>query len=218
MKKQFAVIGLGRFGQSVAETLYKMGYDVLGIDRSEERVQKMTNCLTHIVTADATDEDALKALGIRNFDVVIVAIGEDIQSSILVTLNLKEMGVKYVVAKAQNSLHGKVLYKTGADKVVFPERDMGIRVARHLVAANIVDFIELTPDYSIAEITAPQEFEGKNLRQLDLRAKLGLNVLAAKRGKQINISPGAEYVIKAGDVLVVVGEDERIRQLSKDEL
>lgn len=216
MKKQFVVIGLGRFGRSVAQTLCSLGYDVLAIDNHEERVQKMVDCVTHAVQADATDENALKSLGVRNFDVAVVAIGQDIQASILVTLLLKELGVGYVVAKAQNELHGKVLYKIGADKVVFPERDMGSRVARHLVAANIVDYIELAPDYSIVEIAAPPDFAGKNLRQLDLRAKYGLNVLAIKRGKQIKISPRAEDVIEPDDILVVVGENLAIRRLERE--
>jgi trk system potassium uptake protein TrkA len=214
-KKQFAVIGLGRFGKSVGQTLCNMGYDALGVDRNGERVQEMVEVLTHAVEADVTEENVLRSLGIRNFDVVVVAIGKDLQASILVTLLLKELGVGYVLAKAQDPLHGKVLHKVGADRVIYPERDMGIRVARHLVAANIVDYIDLAPNYSIVEITAPKEFVGKNLRQLELRSRYRVNVLALKRGKKIHISPGAQDFLERGDILVVMGENDDIRRLEQ---
>ncbi|MDI3534561.1 MAG: trk/ktr system potassium uptake protein [Thermosediminibacterales bacterium] len=213
--KQFAVIGLGRFGSSIARTLYSLGYDVLGIDSDEDKIQAMTNSVTHAVTADATDESALKALGIRNFDVVVVSIGQDIQSSILVTLMIKELGVNYVVAKAQNELHGKVLYKIGADRVVFPERDMGIRVAHNLVSSNILDYIELAPDFSIVEVAAVPSWYGKSLKELNLRVKYGVNVMAIKNGGEVNISPGAEDVVKEGDVLLVVGSNENLKKIEK---
>ncbi|TYP49815.1 potassium channel family protein [Thermosediminibacter litoriperuensis] len=211
--KQFVVIGLGRFGSSVAKTLYKLGYDVLGIDSNEEIVQSLVDSITHAVQADATDENTLKALGVRNFDVGIVSIGDDIQASILVTLILKELGLKYVVAKAQNDLHGKVLYKIGADRVVFPERDMGIRVAHNLVSSNILDYIELSPDFSIVEIQALPEWYDKTLRELDMRGRHGLNVMAIKRDEDVIVSPGAEDFIKKGDILVVVGHNKDIKKL-----
>lgn len=213
--KQFAVIGLGRFGSSVARTLYELGYDVLGIDLDEEKIQNMADFTTHAVTADATDENTLKALGIRNFDVVVVSIGQDIQSSILVTLILKDLNVKYVVAKAQNELHGKVLYKIGADRVVFPERDMGMRVAHNLVSSNILDYIELAPDYSVVEIAAVPEWYNKSLRELNMRAKFGINVMAIKKDKDINISPKADDIIEEGDVLIVVGSNEDLKKLER---
>ena len=175
----------------------------------------MADSITHTVQADATDENTLKALGVRNFDVGIVSIGQDIQSSILVTLILKEMGIRYVVAKAQNELHGKVLYKIGADRVVFPERDMGIRVAHNLVSSNILDYIELSPDFSIVEITAPSEWYDKTLGQLDMRAKHGLNVMAIKREEEVLVSPKANDTILEGDLLVVVGQNKDIEKLEK---
>lgn len=211
-KKQFAVIGMGRFGSSVAQTLYKLGFEVLAIDADEDKVQDVINLTTHAVEADATDEDALKALGIRNFDVVVVAIGEDIQASILTTLILKEMGVDMLIVKAQNELHGKVLTKIGADKVIFPERDMGQRVAHHLISPNIIDFIELSPEYSIVEIKAPKEFAGKSLRELDVRARYGCNVIAIRSEGYMNISPYAEDLIQQGDELVVVGKNEDLQK------
>lgn len=213
--KQFVVIGLGRFGSSIAKTLYNLGYDVLGIDSDEEIVQSMSDSITHAVQADATDENTLKALGVRNFDVGIVSIGQDIQASILVTLILKEMGIKFVVAKAQNELHGKVLYKIGADRVIFPERDMGIRVAHNLVSSNILDYIELSPDFSIVEITAIPEWYDKTLKELDMRVKHGLNVMAIKRNEDVLVSPKADDVILKGDILVVVGQNKDIEKLEK---
>ena len=164
-KKQFAVIGMGRFGSSVAKTLYNLGYDVLAIDHDESRTDEVVEMVTHAVTADSTDEDALRSLGLRNFDVVVVAIGQDIQASILTTLILKEMGVGMIVVKAQNELHGKVLAKIGADKVIYPERDMGARVAHHLISPNILDHIELSNDYSIVDLEAGPGLVGKNLRR-----------------------------------------------------
>ncbi|MCR4432053.1 MAG: TrkA family potassium uptake protein [Tepidanaerobacteraceae bacterium] len=213
--KQFVVIGLGRFGSSIARTLYNLGYDVLGIDSNEEIVQSMADSITHAVEADATDENTLKALGVRNFDVGIVSIGQDIQASILITLILKEMGIKFVVAKAQNELHGKVLYKIGADRVVFPERDMGVRVAHNLVSSNILDYIELSPDFSIVEIAAIPEWFDKSLKELDMRVKHGLNVMAIKRNEEVIVSPKADDIIFEGDILVVVGQNKDIEKLEK---
>src|SRR4051812_6537883 len=180
---------MGRFGSSVAKTLSQLGFEVLAIDHREETVQEVSAFVTHAVQADSTDEEALRALGIRNFDVVVVAIGEDIQASILTTLILKDMGVPALIVKAQNELHGKVLTKIGADKVVFPERDMGVRVAHHLISPNILDYIELSDDYSIVEIKATGAMIGKNLRELDIRAKYGCNVMALKAGEKMNIAP-----------------------------
>jgi trk system potassium uptake protein TrkA len=208
MKKQFAVIGMGRFGSSVAKTLYNLGFEVMAIDANEHRTQEVTSMVTHAVQADSTDEDALRAIGIRNFDVVVVAIGQDIQSSILTTLILKDLGVTSIIVKAQNELHGKVLTKIGADKVIFPERDMGQRVAHHLISPNILDHIELSDDYSIVEIEVTKPMVGKNLRQLDIRAKYGCNVMAIKSGDRMNIAPHAEDKIKENDVLVIVGNNE----------
>ncbi len=212
-KKQFAIIGMGRFGSSVAKTLYNLGYEVLAIDASEARTQEVINFVTHAVQSDSTDEDALRALGVRNFDVVVVAIGQDIQSSILTTLILKEIGVGTLIVKAQNELHGKVLQRIGADKVIFPERDMGQRVAHNLISPNILDHIELSDDYSIVEIKASRHMVGKNLRQLDVRAKHGCNIMGIKSGGVMNIAPQAQDVIQENDILVVVGKNEDLHNL-----
>lgn len=212
-KKQYAVIGMGRFGSSVAIALSEMGFDVLAIDSDEQRTQEMSNIVTHAVSADSTDEEALRALGIRNFDVIVVAIGEDIQASILTTLILKDMGVPALVVKAQNELHGKVLHKIGADKVIYPERDMGLRVAHHLTSPNILDYIELSKDYSILEIKATDSMIGKNLKELDIRARFGCNVMAIRRNQEMNISPYAEDRLESGDVLVIVGHKDNLTKL-----
>lgn len=212
-KKQFAVIGMGRFGYSVANSLSTMGFDVLAIDSDEQRTQAVSHIVTHAVSADSTEEEALRALGIRNFDVVVVAIGEDIQASILTTLILKDLGGPVIVVKAQNELHGKVLQKIGADKVIYPERDMGQRVAHHLASPNILDYIELSDDYSILEIKANSAMIGQNLKELNIRARFGCNVMAIKNGTKMNISPDALYRLIEGDILVIVGEKSDLTKL-----
>lgn len=214
--RQFAVIGCGRFGSSVAKTLYELGYDVLAIDRDQETIQELSESVTHAVQVDAIDENALRTIGLRNFDVAIVTIGENIQASIMATVIAKELGVKTVIAKAQNDLHGKVLYKIGADKVVFPERDMGVRVAHNLVSSNIADVIELSPDYSIIEIVALEKWEGETLKDLQLPNKYGLSIMAIKHGKSINISPYADDIIKKEDRLIVIGSNEDIKKIERE--
>ncbi|WP_409177941.1 potassium channel family protein [Brevibacillus fortis] len=215
MSKQFAIIGMGRFGSSVARTLYEMDYEVMGIDENEERINENIQYVTHAVAADSTDERALKEIGIRNFDVVVVAIGVDIQASILTVLTLKDLGVKKIVAKAQNERHGQVLYKVGADRVVFPERDMGVRVAHNLISSNVLDFIELAEDYSVAEVVVSTKLVGQNLRQLDIRKKYEVNVIAIKSGDKFNIAPSPDEVIQYGDVLVVIGNNKDLREFEE---
>ncbi|SEO90066.1 TrkA family potassium uptake protein [Paenibacillus sp. OV219] len=215
-KKQFAVIGMGRFGSSVATTLMELGFDVLAIDRSEQIIQDVSDWATHAVSADTTDEDTLRTLAISNFDVVVVAIGADIQASILTVLILKELGVKQVIVKAQNELHGKLLSKIGADKIVFPERDMGMRLAHNLVSPNILEFIELSQEYSIIELKAPAELVGKTLKQLDIRANYRCNVLAIKSGAELNIAPFDDDWVEENDVLVIAGKSKDISKLELD--
>jgi len=212
--KQFIVLGLGRFGSAVATTLVELGHEVLGVDNDEERVNELKDKITQAVQADITEERALKELGVNNFDTAIVGIGGDLETSILVAMMLKEMGLKYIIAKAQNNLHAKVLEKIGVDKIVFPERDMGRRIANNLVTPNIKDYIELEPDYSIIEIEALPEFVNKTLSQLDLQNKYGINVLAIKRGNSFNISPRVKDIIKKDDFLIIIGETKRITELA----
>ena len=215
--RQFIVIGIGRFGQAVAERLYELGHEVLAIDTDEDTIQRVSERVTHAVTADATDENVLKSLGVRNFDVGVVAIGTDIQSSIIVTLMLKEMGVGYIVSKAQNDTHAKLLMKIGADRVVFPERDMGERVAHNLIGTNILEYIELSEEHSIIEYAVLQSWIGKDLRDLNLRVKYGVTVVAMRNRNEegINVSPKADTKIKEGDILIVIGSNDDLKKLER---
>lgn len=212
-KKQFVVIGIGRFGSSIAKTLYSLGNDVMVIDSDEEIIQEMADSVTHAVQADGTDEHSLRTLGITNFDVAVITIGSNVQASIMTALLVKELGVKTIIAKANTELHAKVLKKIGVDRVIFPERDMGIRVAHNLVSANILDYVELSDDYSIAEIVSPQDWQGKTMKELNLRSKYGINVMAVKRDNEINISPSADDHIEEGDVIVAIGGIEELNAL-----
>jgi len=225
--RQFAVIGLGRFGSSVARTLSEKGKEVVGVDRREQVVQEMSEVISQAVCVDAKDDKTLKALGIKNVDVAVVAIG-DLEASILITLMLKEMGVKEIVAKAVTEDHKKVLEKIGATRIVMPERDMGQRVANALVTPQVLDHIDLSGDSSIVEIVSPAEFVGKSLRELDIRAKHGINVIALKRKvkaisakgepeveEKIEVTPKASEIIRDKDVLVVIGPNDKIEKLKK---
>lgn len=217
MKQNYAIIGLGRFGGSICRSLVESGQEVLVIDNNEDRVNEYMNIATHAVVGNAQDEMTLRSLGIRNFDHVIVAIGEDIQASILVTLMLKEMGVPNVLAKAQNEYHARVLEKIGADKVVHPERDMGVRIAHNLVSKNILEFIELSDEFSLAEIrvTNPRFFN-KTLIELNFRQKYGLTVVAIRRGSgKVVVSPDATQVVKEHDNLLVIGTAEDVDMLDE---
>ena len=212
MKKQtFAVIGLGRFGGSVCKTLADAGQEVLAIDKYESRVNDYKDIATQAVVADAQDEDVLRSLGIRNVDHVIVAIGEDIQASILVTLMVKEQGVKYVTAKAQNEYHAKVLEKLGVDRVVHPERDMGVRIGRSLTSKNMVDYLDLDANFKLAEIliTNP-EFVGKSLAEMDFRDRYGLNVIALAHSRQEMVLPSAGDVLTENASILVAGPTRAI--------
>jgi trk system potassium uptake protein TrkA len=209
-KKQFVIIGLGRFGSSLGRELVQLGHEVLGIDKDEEAVQDMSGILTYAVTADCTDEETLRSLGVRNFDCGVVAIGDDIQSSILTTILLKDLDVKQVVAKAMTELHGRVLEKIGVDRVVYPERDMGIRVAHQLVSPNLLDYIELSKEYTIAELAVPQCLDGKSLHDLNPRARFGCSIVAINKPNGIIIAPTATDVLSLRDVMVIIGTNEQI--------
>ncbi|MBO1308702.1 TrkA family potassium uptake protein [Enterococcus sp. 669A] len=217
MKQSFVIVGLGRFGGSICRTLVESGQEVLAIDSNEDRVNEYMNIATHAVVANAQDEMTLRSLGIRNFDHVIVAIGEDIQASILVTLMCKEMGVPNILAKAQNEYHARVLEKIGADRVVHPERDMGYRIAHNLVSKNILDYLELSAEYSLAEVVVTnKKFYGKTLQELDFRQKFGLNVVAIRRNNDEPIvSPPAEEIVQQNDHLVVIGLNEDVDYLDE---
>jgi trk system potassium uptake protein TrkA len=215
-KNQFAVIGLGRFGTSLSKELINLGYEVLGIDKDVDIVDEMSAVLTHAVVADTTEEEVLKSLGIRNFDCVVVAIGDDIQASILTAILLKDMGVKTVVAKALSELHGKVLNKLGVDRIVYPERDMGIRVAHQLVSPNLLDYIELSNDYTIVELSVPKSLSGLTIKELAPRAKYGCSVVAINKKDGDIIAPTADDRVSENDIMVIIGTNEQIEQFEKE--
>ncbi|WP_347550573.1 TrkA family potassium uptake protein [Pseudalkalibacillus hwajinpoensis] len=215
MKKQFAVIGLGRFGGSICKSLSQQGMEVLAIDMDEDKVNEFSSVATHAVIADSTDESVLKNLGIRNFDHVIVAIGDNIQSSILTTLILKELGVSKITVKAQNDYHEKVLNKIGADKIVHPERDMGVRIAHNIISNSVLDYLELSDEHSIVELIANSRMDNKTIIELDIRAKYGANIVAIKKGEEIIVSPQADQKIYKGDILIVIGSDQDINRMER---
>jgi len=205
-KKQYLVIGLGRFGSAVANELAAQGMQVLAIDRDMERVEEHRSLLTDVVRGDAMDHAVLEQIGAADFDVAIVTIGEDIKASGVITMQLKEMGVGCVIVKAFDDFHGRMLTKLGADKVIFPERDMGQRIAHNLVSEKIMDFIELSPDYSLMEMRPRPEWVGKTLKELNLRAQHRINVVAVRSGDQVNAMPDMNTRIGADDVMLVVSQ------------
>ncbi|MCC3374596.1 TrkA family potassium uptake protein [Cohnella sp. REN36] len=207
---QFVIIGLGRFGSSIGQELIQLGYEVLGVDRDEEKVEEMSRVLTHAVVADATEEGVLRSIGARNFDCGVVAIGDDIQASILAAILLKELGVKKVVAKAVSGLHGRVLERIGVDRVIYPERDMGIRLAHQLVSPNLLDYIELSKQYTIAELNVPGCLSGKTLSEVNPRGRYGCSIVAINKPKGIIIAPTATDVLAERDVMVVIGTNQQI--------
>ena len=218
--RSFAVIGLGRFGSAMAHTLMELGQDVIGVDSDEERVRTLAEVVSQAAQIDATDLRALKELGVQDVDVAVISIGENLEASLLVVMQVMELGVREVIAKAVTPLHGRILHKLGVKRVIYPERDMAIRVAHSLVVPNSLDYIELSRDFSIVEIPAPKEFVGQSLRQLELRPRYGLTLIAVKRrtvdgeGEVTNIAPLAEEVIENGDVLSLLGANDRLAQLS----
>jgi trk system potassium uptake protein TrkA len=218
-RRTFAVIGLGRFGSAMARTLAELGHDVIGIDGDEDKVRALSDVVSLAMQLDATDERALRAAGIKDVNVAIVSIGENIESSLLVVTLLRELGIGEIVAKAVTPLHGRILEKLGVKRVVFPEREMAVRIAHALVVPNVLDYIELSKEFSIVEVPAPTDFVGRTLRAIGLRARFGLTTIAIKRqGREgerasTNIAPGPDDVIQAGDVLSLLGSNERLGQL-----
>ena len=213
--KSCIVIGLGRFGSEVARELCRQGCEVLAIDTSSDLVSQIANDVTHAVVGDGQDKEVLRALGVREFDCGVIAIGDDLAASVLVTMNLKELGVAQVICKAHDETHRRVLEKLGADRVVIPEQEQGARLARSLSSRNVLDYIELSEEYGIVELPAPLSWKGKSLKELNIRAALGLNILAIRRGGQINVSPGADFVLEQQDVVVVLGDSTALKKVQK---
>ena len=213
--KSYMVIGLGRFGSEVARRLCQLGCEVLAVDTNSDLVQAISNDVTHAAVADGRDKSVLRALGASEFDCGIVAIGDSLADSVLATMNLKELGVPKVVCKAHDETHRQVLKKLGADQIVIPEQEQAYRLARSLSSQNVLDYIELSEDYGIIDLPAPDSWQGKNLRELNVRAKLGVNILAVKKDDKIQVSPAAEYAISKGDILVILGDTAALKAVQK---
>jgi len=213
--KTFTVIGLGRFGFALATELYKLGHEVLAVDSDESIVQAIADRVTHAAAGDASDPAVLKALGVRNCDCAIVAAAQDVGKSALITLSLKEMGVPKVVCKAKDATHQRVLERIGADRVIIPEQESGIKLAQGLVRSNVLNFIELSEDYGIVEVDLPAAWCGKTLLELNVRAEYHVNVIAVhQKGLEMTVAPGAQYVFREGDTAVVLGRYEDINRLN----
>lgn len=213
--KSYIVIGLGRFGSEAAKKLCEFGCEVLAMDMRSELVQQISGDVTHAVVGDAQDKEVLRALGAKDFDCAIVSIGGSLADSVLATMNLKELGVPYIVCKAHDETHRQVLLKLGADQVVIPEQENAARLARSLSNPNVLDYIELSDEYGIIEVPAPKRWQNKTLKELNVRAKLGVNIIAVRRDGQINVSPAADYQILEGDVMVVLGDTAALSTVQK---
>ena len=213
--KSFIVIGLGRFGREVSKSLCQQGCEVLAMDVNSDLVQQISESVTQAVTGDAQDKEVLRALDAKTFDCGIVAIGDDLGASVLCTMNLKELGVPYIVCKASDETHKEVLKKLGADRVVIPEKENAARLAKSLGSNNVLDYIELSDEFGIIETPAPEKWDGKTLIELNVRAKLGVNILAVKRAGNIVVSPAADYKLLKGDILVVLGDNAALKAVQK---
>lgn len=213
--KSYVVIGLGRFGSGLARALCRQGAEVLAMDIRPDLVQQVANEVTHAVVGDAQDKEVLRALDVRSFDCAVIAIGDNLAASVLTVMNLKELEVPYVVCKAHDETHRRVLEKLGVDRVVIPELEYAQRLARSLYSHNVLDYIELSKDYGILEIPAPKSWAGKTLKELNVRAKLGINIIAVKNGAETNVSPSADYAIRAEDVLAVLGDNVALEAVQR---
>ncbi len=216
MKKQIAVLGLGRFGSSLARSLYNLGHDVLAIDKDETRVQNMVGMSTYALTGDCTNDAVLKELGIPDYDAAVVAIGSDVVSSIMASVLLKTLGVPYVVSRAHNELHGNTLDLIGVNKVVHAEAEMGNRLAHNMFNPNVEEYLEITPNFGISKLRVPDRFVGMSLKELGFsspRNKYGLVVLAIRRRRDVTLNPDTEDRLRSGDWLVLAGKDEMLDQL-----
>lgn len=213
-RKEFVVFGLGKFGLSVAKTLADNGCQVMAVDSEQSKVEEIAEDVTYAVCTDVTDADAIHSLGIRNFDGAVVAIGENLEASVLVTIIAKEMGIPYVLAKAQTELQAKVLKKVGADKVIFPEKESGIRIANNLISGNFFDAVELSTKYSMLDLDVPSEWIGKSLRELNLRATKKINIIGIKRNDEFEITPDPDAPLAEDDILVIIGKNQTLTKLA----
>lgn len=213
--KSYIVVGMGRFGMEVARQLYKQGCEVVAMDVSSDLIQQIADHVTHAVVGDGQDKAVLKSLGVSSFDCAVVAIGDNLAASVLITLNMKELGVKHVVCKAYDETHRRVLEKLGADQVVIPEFDQAARLAKSLSRTNVLDYIELSEEYGIVDVPSPAAWNGKSLKELNVRAALGVNILAIRRQGKIHVSPGADFAFCQGDIVVMLGDEKALKKVQK---
>jgi len=213
-EKSYAVIGLGQFGMSVAETLAESDCDVLAIDAREENIQEIADKVTYAVRADVREPEVLRTLGVQNVDVAVIAVAENMEASIMATMQAKELGVPYVLAKAMNALHGKILEKIGADRVIYPEQSMGLRVARNLMSGGFLDVFELSTEFSMAEFPVPTEWIGKSLQELQLRERHDINIIAIKVGDDVEINLDPVKPLEADWHLMAIGKNKVLERLN----
>lgn len=213
--KTYVVIGLGRFGSEIARQLCMLGAEVLAMDVQEHLVQQVANDVTHAVVGDARDKEVLKGLGVRNFDCAIIAIGDDLSASVLAAMNLQELGIHYIVCKAHDETHRRVLERLGVNRVVIPEKEHAQRLSRSLYSHNVLDYIELSDAYGIVDMPAPKEWMGKTLKEINVHVKLGVSIIAIKNGKKTTIAPGGAFTIQEGDILSVLGDSLSLEKVQK---
>lgn len=213
--RSYIVAGLGRFGSEVARQLCAYGCEVLAVDTQADLVQQVADQVTHAVVADVTDKAVLKALDAASFDCAIVAIGGNLADSALATMNFQEMGIQKIICKAHDETHRKLLLKLGAHQVVIPEKEHAARLAKSLSSTNVLDYIELSAEFGIIELPAPGGWTGKSLKELNVRAKLGVNIIAVRRGKQVQVSPAADFAVEQGDIMVILGDNEALERVQK---
>jgi trk system potassium uptake protein TrkA len=211
--EQVMVIGLGRFGSALARELERLGHEVMAVDRNEQRVNDIAADVTHALQLDASDEDALRAAGAAEFNTAVVSISSDAEPSIFATMVLKRLGVRTVISKAGSVLHGEILARVGADRVVFPERETGLRLAHSFNVPNVIDYLDVAPNFGIEKIRPPKSFVGKTLAELDLKGRLGLTPIALRRAQQVFVNPAREERVAEGDELILIGRDEKLEQL-----
>jgi trk system potassium uptake protein len=214
MKQQVMVVGLGRFGSAVARELHRLGHEVLAVDASESTVNDIAPEVTHALQLDASDEDALRAAGAADFQTAIVAMSSALEASIFATMALKRLGVPTVIAKASGALHGAILERIGADRVVYPEREAGIDVAHTYRIPNVVDYIDVAPGWGIAKISVPSTFVGRKLAELELKRRYQVTPIALRRGDRVLLNPHVEEQLQDGDELVLVGLDDQLAQIA----
>lgn len=212
-RKEFVVIGVGEFGSNVAKTLANSGATVMAVDKDEKRLEKIANNVTHSICADVTDPEAMKQLGIRNYDGAIVGIGHDLKSNVLITMQLKEMNVPFIMAKAAAEIEGRILSKVGADKVIFPDREMGIRIGNDIMNGNYFEAIELSEEYSIVDLPVPENWVGKTLQEAKIRSRYGVNVIGIRGREDVDINPDADRRFVEEDILIVLGHNSDIQNL-----